>query len=441
MYVKINMMRKNTFWFTLVELLVIVVILSILSTVWFVSYTQYLQWARDSSRIQQVTGIFDAIQLFSTRTKIPLPRKSIQIRYWSNLIWYQGDIDLSVLERIEYSEWGKDPKTLDFFSYMVSSDRKSSQVLTYFEDSATLDSQINRIGFLKPETANAVFEEDVNFADLFTVDYTILYPFVYGFELWVLLDSEFNAPINKNIFLENTTLNLLTSTGTYKSYISNTDIISWSWDAFIGIIPRTDCAKIQNLLWGIPDGIYKINPSGVKPINTYCEMDIDFGWWTLVWRTTPWSSEEFGWLSEYGNVFDNTSPYSLWEDIKDIRFRELLFATYDTAKNINSAVKLEIDDIFFSSNIGIADDTTVGNINSCEMVLTWWLVDPCLDANTWNQPAFTQWWKFALEDTFWTGFNGSFSGALRNNGYSGATNLWSWIWNSFDGKQWMIFVR
>jgi len=434
-------MKKNKIWFTLVELLVVIVILSILSTVGFVSYVDYLKGARDSNRIQQITGIFDAIQLFGTRTSIPLSRNTVQVRYGSNLIGYQGDVDLSVLERIEYAEWWRDPKTEDFYSYMVSADRKSAQVLTYFEDPASLRSQVNRLGHILWPRSYAVFEEDINFADLFSIDYTVLDPYVYGFELGILIDSEFKAPINKNIFLENTTLDLLSSTGSYDSFISNEEIISWSWSAFVWIIPRTDCVKIQNLLWGIPSGIYKINPSGLKPINTYCEMELDNGWWTLVGRSSPGSWEDFGWLAEYGNVFNNSESYSMWEDIKDIRFNEVLYTTYDNDKDINSAVKLQVDTIFFNSQIGIADASTVSNINTCTMVLTWGLVNPCLAANTWNQSAFTQWGKFALENTFWTWFDSSFSWALFSNGYSWSTTLWSGVGDSFDGKQWMIFVR
>ena len=432
-------MKKNIIWFTLVELLVVVVIVSILSTVWFVSYVDYLRWARDSSRIQQVTGIFNAIQLFSTRSQVPLPRKVTQIRYGTNLIWYQGDIDLVVLERIEYSEWWKDPKTLWFYPYMVSSDRKSAQILTYFEDISSIKSQNNR-SMITPPHSYAVFDEDINYADLFDVDYSVLHPFVYWFELGVLIDDEFKAPVNKNIFLENATLDLFTATGSYNSYLSNSEIISGSWDAFIGIIPRTDCAKLQSLLWWIPDGIYKINPSGVKPINTYCDMTTDNGGWTLVWRSHPLSSENFWWLSRYGNVFNNDEVYSMGEDIKDIRFWELLYTTYSTSKNIDSAVKLTIDDIFFNSNIGIADETTTWTVTNCSVVLTWWLVSPC-DDSSGSGSVMSQWWKFALDDTFWTWYDDTFSGSLVNNGYIGDVHLWSWLGDSFDGKQGMIFVR
>lgn len=432
-------MIKNKLWFTLVELLVVVVIVSILSTVWFVSYVDYLRWARDSSRIQQVTGIFNAIQLFSTRSKVPLPRKVTQIRYGSNLIWYQGDIDLSVLERVEYSEWWKDPKTLWFYSYMISSDRKSAQLLTYFEDISSIKSQ-NATSMIHPTHTNAVFDEDINYADLFDTDYSVLHPFVYWFELWILIDDEFKAPINKNIFLENTTLDLFTSTWSFNSYLSNSEVISGSWDAFVGIIPRTDCAKLQSLLGWIPDGIYKINPSWVKPINTYCDMTHDNGGWTLVWRSHPLSSENFWWLSRYGNVFNNDESYSMGEDIKAIRFNEILFTTYNTSKNITSAVKLTVDDIFFNSNIGIADDTTIWSVTNCSIVLTWWLVNPC-DDSSGSGSIMAEWWKFALDDTFWTWYDATFSGSLINNGYIGDVHLWSWLWDSFDGKQGMIFVR
>jgi len=433
-------MKKQKVWFTLVELVVVIVILWILSTVGFVAYVDYLRWARDSSRIQQMTWIFDAFQLFSTRSLIPFPRDITQLKYGSNLIWYQGDIDPSVLEKIEYSEGWRDPKNQDYFSYMISADRKSVQLLSYFEDEKSIKSQDTWLTFNPWLQTNAAFDEDINFAGLYNIDYTILYPYVYGFELWILIEDESKAPVNKDDFLRNAELNLFTSTWTYNSYISNAEILEWSWDAFLWIIPRTDCAKIQKLLWGVPSWIYKINPSGVKPINTYCDMAIDGGWWTLVWRTHQSATQDFWWLSEYWNVFNDNEIYSMGNDVKDIRFNEVLFTTYSSSKDIDSAVKLTVDN-FFDINIAVPDDTSITPVTSCEMVLTGGLVNPCLSANTWNQSAFTQWWKFALTDTFWTWFNGTFSGSLQANGYQWSTTLWSWFGDSFDWKQWMIFIR
>lgn len=433
-------MQKNKSWFTLVELLVIVVILSILSTVWFVSYVDYLQWARDGSRIQQVTGIFNAIQLSSARSKIPLARDITQIRYGSNLIWYQGDIDSSVLEKIEYAEWWRDPKTLDFYSYFVSSDRKSAQILTYFEDISSIKSQINENVLLNPLSSYAIFDEELDYGSLFNVDYSVLHPFVYGFELWILTEEESKAPVHKNILFQNDTLDLFSSTWSYSSYLSNYEIINWSGDDFLGIIPRTDCSKLQELLWWITTGIYKINPSWVKAINTYCNMDIDGGWWTLVWRSTLWGGSDFGWLSTHGNVFNDDESYAMGSDVKDIRFKEILLTTYTSGKNISSAVKLTIDDIFFNSNIAVADDTTTWVVTNCQIVLTWGLVDPCNDSSG-SGSVLSEWWKFSLNNTFWTWYDDTFSWALMSNWYTWSIHLGSWSWDSFHWKQGMIFIK
>jgi len=70
------------------------------------------------------------------------------------------------------------------------------------------------------------------------------------------------------------------------------------------------------------------------------------------------------------------------QDIKDIRFNEVLFTTYSNDKDMDSAVKLQVDSIFFNSQIGIADNTTVQNVLDCEMILTGSLVNPCISANT-----------------------------------------------------------
>jgi hypothetical protein len=48
------------------------------------------------------------------------------------------------------------------------------------------------------------------------------------------------------------------------------------------MVPKINCKKILNSLGSADSGIYKINPSGQKQIDIYCDMETDGGGWTFV---------------------------------------------------------------------------------------------------------------------------------------------------------------
>ncbi len=110
-------MKKNNYpAFTLVELIVVITIIWILSTIWFVSYSNYLTWARDSNRYSQLTKLSDSLQVYATQKSLPLPDDFIEITASgaSNVIAYQWYVWSDVLETIDYTNWGKDPKDDSF---------------------------------------------------------------------------------------------------------------------------------------------------------------------------------------------------------------------------------------------------------------------------------------------------------------------------------------
>lgn len=140
----------------------VITIVGILSTVGFVSYSGYLTGARDSNRFSQLTKLSDSLQTYAATKSLPLPDDYIEITASGTTIAYQGYVGTDVLETIDYTNGGKDPKDDSFFTYFLSRDRKSLQLLAFMEE---------QIAF------------SANGSKLHAADYSNRYPVTYGNKL------------------------------------------------------------------------------------------------------------------------------------------------------------------------------------------------------------------------------------------------------------------
>lgn len=420
--------------FTLVELIVVITILGILSTLWFVMYTDYLKWVRDSSRIQQMTEIHKALTLYSSRSRLPIPANSIAINAWSTSVWNQWYVNQDVMNTIKYVDGGLDPKSKNFYTYFVSSDRKYAQILGFFEErkSSQLLSSVSQ-----------------TYANEFW-DYSSLYPQVYGAELGTLLENQTQTPIQE---LDIVSLDILTITESLVSYFTNTDTVTWSWETLFGMVPNTDCKK---LLWSIPtleSWIYRINPSWVKPINIYCEMDDNNKWywkgWTLIARTHETGTWLFWWLQENWDVYNDDIAYSLWPDSAWMRFSEIMIATYDMSKNITAAITLDVDNTFFQSEIKLPEvqlDTQYWETSNCVTIYdSIWYDENCY--RDWNvsRPSLQYWWAFWNETQYIFNRQSNVENWFikvdeMETGNNSIDREDGWI-DNFRREQWMLFVR
>jgi len=172
------MSYSNIKAFTLVELIVVITIVWILSTVGFVSYSWYLTGARDSNRFSQLTKLSDSLQTYAASKSLPLPDDYIEITASgaTNVIAYQWYVWVDVLETIDYTNGGKDPKDDSYFTYYLTKDRKSLQLLALMEDGASANTDI--------------------FQKSYAVDYEERFPRTYGNRLWVLTDTT-NTPVQE----------------------------------------------------------------------------------------------------------------------------------------------------------------------------------------------------------------------------------------------------
>ena len=425
----------NKKWFTLVELIVVITIVSILSTIWFVVYTDYLVWVRDSNRLQQISSLHSGLELYATKAKIPLSKNIIQIKYGTSNVAYQWDIDQSVLDAIKYTDGWFDPKTKDFYTYVVSDNRKYTQIMAFFEEANTDFAMYNATTYA-------------------ATNYESLFPVVYGSELGVLLGPN-NVPIQKDSTIaESWELNLSSLWYNLIAILSNTNTLEGVGDELIWLVPNTNCKSINSLIGAAESWFYKINPSWIQPISVYCEMDDNNKWywegWLLVARTqedAAWETN-FWWLYATWDVRNDDAAYSLWSGIKDVRFSEFMFATYDAWKNITAATIVWINDIFFGSEISSPElelDLQRSTSTSCNMVYnSEWFDESCYSnydywwafgykwAYIFNRQDFIEAW-FIYPDRF-----DSSNNWLPKDKDTGGTDP---NYDNFRGNQWMLFVR
>jgi hypothetical protein len=82
-------------------------------------------------------------------------------------------------------------------------------------------------------------------------------------------------------------------------------------------------------------GAYFIDPDpddDVPPVQTWCDMDVDGGGWTLVGRSEATGGLPFGWRSQIGSALVDDAPFSLGASVFSLPFDEVLFGARGAGK-------------------------------------------------------------------------------------------------------------
>ncbi len=399
--------------FTLVELIVVITIIGILSTIWFVSYSGYLTGTRDSNRISQIVKLTDSLQIYSARKKLPLPDGYIKITASWTLVGYQWYAWVDVLETIDYTNGWKDPKDGTYYTYYLTSDRSSVQLLTHVEEKSSVT--------YSPLTQT------------YAVDYSDRYVKVYGKKIWVLTQETTNTPAQEVSGV--TSVDIVTeNTNSYVAHLSATETMTWTGEALKESITNANCKRIKQMWKWVWNGKYIINPSGAGNISVYCEMDTAGGGWTLVWRSSASSTWNIWWGTSAGSINTDSAHYSLWSRTSDISFSEIMVGRYSTKKNIDYAVKFTVN----SSDLDTGSSATFAT-SWCTLMVDSWLTTA---EKTWNHcTPFTYWWDANNTTNFF----------FRNTATASATwwllpwSIWAGSYGAsygaWHGKQGMVFVR
>ena len=117
--------------FTLVELIVVIVILSILATIAFLSFSSQSSWARDSTRLSDVSSIKKSVEMFSVNSWLyPTPDTPTAFTYSGWVVWNQWTLwdNAYKLVKNTLSKKVTDPLSAWEYSYSLANNKREYQV-------------------------------------------------------------------------------------------------------------------------------------------------------------------------------------------------------------------------------------------------------------------------------------------------------------------------
>lgn len=263
------MYRLKRYWFTLVELIVVISILAILSTIAFISFQWYTSETRDVKRKTDIATILKWLQLYYSKyDEVPEPSETkTTISYsGSQLItqWYAWE---SVLTQINTYD-AKDPVDEQYYTYSVNQDNTKFQV----------------VWFLENEESNFNASKSNTFAN-----YSKRVVYSAGQNVWVLL-GENQVPVQQ---LWNNVIELNSETTVYTTILNSNKILSDSW----AILKKKILWWQDNLFWW-------------RAYDSNCPVE-DIVIWNQTWagcNSTLWTGHEWG---DYDIIDENNGTHCM----------------------------------------------------------------------------------------------------------------------------------
>ena len=427
---------QNKKAFTLVELIVVITILAILATVGFVSFSWYLGWARDTNRIAQLKSMSDALELYRTKKDLPIPDDKIDIQANGDTIAYQWYIWANVLETIEYTEKGLDPKDKTYFSYYLTKDKKHFQLLSFLEEGN--EDVLSSNNLLKNALA---------------VDYSARQPKTQWKKLWILMDDEKTPVQEVASIVTNGSLDIVTTTDLYKAYLDDTTVVSWSWIVLKWLSSNANCNRIKVAQWQRSNWKYMINPTWSEEIEVYCNMELWWWGWTLI-ATTADDDDHTWTYDNRDDLINTTTTWSLNNKEKDykslaysqIDFKDMMFEdkqwewwAYDDInpdydETVAEWMPLDQACAFWTWRDYYLTSGSI-SINKWENGTQQdrWLFFSVYDNEWWCNP-WSSWWHHSVWPSWW----------YRNNNWLSPDDpggMWWWLqnwawWAAAEWKEW-----
>jgi hypothetical protein len=366
--------------------------MAILATIGFMTYQGYISWSRDANRVMQLRDIHDGLELMSVSSKLPFPENMISLTASGSLYAYQGDAGDSIIKAIWYDGWWRDPEYDTPFIYALSKSGRDFQLMWYISD---------------PEYISiweTVYADSIEYEELFIQ--TVWNP------VWIIVDKITNTPFHK--YTSESAYDIITGTGIIKLYTTSSEYLSSDSDDLTQIFPGS-CNRIKELWKSQGSGEYTLSLISGKKQKVYCDMETDWWGWILVGRSSDSWSQDFWWLDSVWSYFPFGTQYSLWSNVKDIYFDEILFQTYTWKDIIEASWKQWSFD-----NTGIKNE--ISTYEAVEQICTifqnaeWWWVPPCFES--WGDISSTEGFVFKRLQDWW--FHGIGKNWLTSNG--GVTN-------------------
>ncbi len=304
-----NIKKSKKYWFTLVEIIVVIAILAILWTIAFISMQGYSLNARDWTRITDMRSISKWLILSKAQSgRFPMPENFSTITASWLIIRYQGNIWKNILGSlwiIWSNQWKwVDPKTWEFYTYVIDWSRIQYNIIWYFEWSQVL-----------------VF----NPIQKVSASYTWWIMKNIGTKLWMMYETVTNKPLQEK-FPFWITIDVKNTTNIYKVKFDNNDEIVWTWLILYSSYYNRDryllnidtYANIDDYLvwyWDMETTVLSWALNVLKDISKNWNNWVCYNWSTIVscmkywiWPIiTNWKMS-FDWTNDYVQI--NKNVYS-----------------------------------------------------------------------------------------------------------------------------------
>ena len=287
-------MIRQKYWFTLVELIVVITILAILWTIAFISLQWYSRSARDSSRLTNLKNIEKALEFQLLKgSKIPIPKEWITFGSDGKTIWYQSSTTKDILDKISV-HWVFE---YDEIIYRINGNGTSYQLMWFMESGPSNVSITNKS---------------------YAIDLSERFPYTKWKILWIFLESWTNKPLQE---IASWTLDIRASTTLSDIYFTNWKIVTENinniyWEIEI-LAKKQDFYKLPKCPAGFIAVSWNINflqPSFcVAKYEMSYDWMMDNVWWNNIYwyasnswsRPTLWSIVSKAWNPPIGELYQS----------------------------------------------------------------------------------------------------------------------------------------
>ena len=200
---------------------------------------------------------------------LPLPDDHITLTSSGTTVGYQWDIGNTFMVELRQSSELRDPLDDSLYTIALNNTRTHYQILSFME---------------------SIKSSNINLISSFWIDTTYAserFPRVSWSNIGIVLWDN-TVPV-QHLWLNNNNLDISLTEEVYTYILSPDSILIWDWIILQSWHPQASCKRILQSQWINKNGIYPIVIQG-NTLNVYCDMETDWGGWTLVARGIAWQA-------------------------------------------------------------------------------------------------------------------------------------------------------
>ncbi len=250
----IQKLTKNKFWFTLVELIVVITIIAILWTIAFIYFGVHNKNSRDTVRISDIKNIEKWLGIYiAEKWFYPEPDSWVNITYSWWLAWTQWIVWENLLRWIEMTKVF-DPLTSNPYTYSVTSPKNGYQIWAIREWNVAQSFNLVNKTYALEKTAYALirwtYNQRVIRVSSWSTDFILAVPSIItsdlnNTDLWSIISNKLLVFSNYRNIPSSYQNMWYTMTGWF-DFIHWRDILIFSWSLYDA---STDLNRLMILNW------------------------------------------------------------------------------------------------------------------------------------------------------------------------------------------------